>query len=241
MTYRQPFRGDFRISQRYGDYIEGVTVGTIHTGIDYACPLNTPILASEAGTVMACGWDNTGYGYRVILKHGDGRATLYAHLNKVCVTLYELVAQGDQIGLSGSSGKSTGPHLHFEARRKWNDYKAHFDPMTLPLQNFADFAEETAANPEETQQNPAPTSQKLKGADAFQAGSLLKITAPLGAKAFFSDVFEVFEPLPQWTELYYTGKTAKHNGYTYMQVVPMQRPRWIAVHDNDTQIIDEEA
>lgn len=241
MTYRQPFRGDYRITQRYGEHIDGVTVGPAHTGIDYACPLGTQILASEAGTVMACGWDSTGFGYRVIIKHGDGRATMYAHLSKVMVTLYELVAQGDPIGLSGYSGNvfpegPAGAHLHFEARKKWNDYKSHFDPMDLPLMNFADA---TTGKPEGTSQNLAGTSQKLKNADAFQPG-VLAIVAPDGAKVFRPDWTILPYGFPMGTKVHYTGRTAERNGYTYMEVYEDPPKRWVAVHDHRTQIIDEE-
>ena len=129
MNYRQPFSGDYPITQRFG---EKYTDPKGHTGIDYACPLNTPVLASEAGTVTAAGWDATGYGNRVVIRHSDGNSTLYAHLRTVSVTVGQKVERGQIIGYSGSTGNSTGPHLHFEARGA--DGKA-FDPMNLPLQS----------------------------------------------------------------------------------------------------------
>lgn len=134
LTYRQPFAGDFPITQRYGETV----TSSFHTGIDYACPLGTPILASADGGVMAAGWDATGFGNRVIILHDGHHATLYAHLQTVAVFVNQKVQQGDVIGMSGSTGNSTGPHLHFEARTVWSDYKSHFDPMTLPLMSVDD-------------------------------------------------------------------------------------------------------
>ena len=140
ITYRQPFRGEYPISQRYGEVIAGVTYkGKPHTGIDYACPFGTEILASADGTVLLSGYDGSGFGNWIVILHEKDKATVYAHLSERYVYVNQKVRQGDVIGLSGSSGYSTGPHLHFEARSKWNDPASHKDPMTyLPLMSFAD-------------------------------------------------------------------------------------------------------
>lgn len=226
MTYRQPFKGEYPITQRYGEK----DTSAFHTGIDYACPMGTEILASEAGLVVFAGWDKTGYGNLVIIQHNDGNATLYAHLSKIGVVLRQKAEQGQVIGLSGSTGNSTGPHLHFEARRRWNDYKSHFDPMDLPLMTVYDFAN--------TGSVPSQDCPQLKDADAFKEGDVLTVTAPLGAKAFHNDHFDYFSPYPKGASFYYTGKTTQRNGYTYMQVVPLARPVWVAVNDGETQILD---
>lgn len=226
MTYRQPFRGEYPITQRYGEK----DTSAFHTGIDYACPVTTPILASADGKVMHAGWLNGGWGYCVIIQHNDGNATLYAHLSKIGVVPRQKVEQGQVIGLSGSTGNSTGPHLHFEARRRWADYKSHFDPMDLPLMTVYDFAN--------TGSVPSQGCPQLKDADAFREGDVLTVTAPLGAKAFHNDHFDYFSPYPKGASFYYTGKTTQHNGYTYMQVVPLARPVWVAVNDGETQILD---
>ena len=134
INYRQPFTGEYPITQCYG----GTDTSAFHTGIDYACPLGTPILASASGVVMAAGWDATGYGNRVIILHDAHHATLYAHLKSVTVFVNQKVTQGDVIGYSGSTGNSTGPHLHFEARSIWYDYKTHFDPMDLSMKSVDD-------------------------------------------------------------------------------------------------------
>lgn len=132
ITYRQPFEGEYPITQKYGELIPGVTYNNQpHTGIDYACPRGTPILASAEGTVMFAGWDTTGYGLCVNIQHPDGKATLYAHLSKVYVNKGDKVRKGQEIGLSGDSGNVTGAHLHFEARENWYNYLSHRDPITF--------------------------------------------------------------------------------------------------------------
>ena len=224
ITYRQPFTGDYPISQKYGETI----TSDFHTGIDYACPVNTPILASADGIVMKAGWDSTGYGNMVIILHSAHSATLYAHLSECAVYDNQRVKQGDVIGWSGYSGNVIpegirGAHLHFEARDRWNDPKSHKDPMTLPLMTFA---------------APPNTERNLKNADQFAEGDTVEIVAPMGAKAFYTG-FGDRTVYGKGARFYYTGKTEDRNGYTYMQVIPLSAPVWIAVHDNDCQILDK--
>ncbi|MDK2835821.1 MAG: hypothetical protein PWP21_598 [Thermosediminibacterales bacterium] len=87
-----------------------------HTGVDIAAPYNTPIKAADSGTVTFAGWQG-GYGRLVIVSHGNGFETYYAHTNKILVKVGEAVEKGEKIALVGSSGRSTGPHLHFEIRK----------------------------------------------------------------------------------------------------------------------------
>ncbi len=87
----------------------------MHTGIDYAAPYGTPIRAAESGKVFQAGWMG-GYGQAVIIIHGKGVSTLYGHMSKINVESGQMVKKGDVIGLVGSTGLSTGPHLHFEVR-----------------------------------------------------------------------------------------------------------------------------
>lgn len=97
------------ITQRYVWY---------HRGLDIAAGSGTPVLAADAGRVIVAGWpDNGGYGNRVMIDHGNGYVTLYGHLSRIDVTVGQTVNRGNQIGLEGSTGRSTGPHLHFEIRR----------------------------------------------------------------------------------------------------------------------------
>lgn len=86
---------------------------TYHKGIDWAVPTGTAVNASCGGVVAKAGW-GSGYGYVVYINHEDGRQTRYGHLSKVLVKAGDSVKQGDRIGLSGNTGVSTGPHLHFE-------------------------------------------------------------------------------------------------------------------------------
>ena len=85
----------------------------MHQGIDIAAPFGTPIVAAASGEVISVGW-LSGYGNLVKLKHLDGSITLYAHNNRNLVSHGQKVAQGEQIAEMGSTGHSTGPHLHFE-------------------------------------------------------------------------------------------------------------------------------
>lgn len=86
---------------------------TYHRGVDWSTPTGSAIYASSGGTVAKAGWGG-GYGYVIYINHADGRQTRYAHLSKVLVRSGQHVDQGEKIGLSGSTGISTGPHLHFE-------------------------------------------------------------------------------------------------------------------------------
>ena len=89
--------------------------GRMHTGIDIAAPSGTPIRAAKAGEVIFTGWLG-GYGNAVILDHGDGIATLYGHQSRIGCTEGQILNQGDILGFVGTTGHSTGNHLHFEVR-----------------------------------------------------------------------------------------------------------------------------
>jgi len=220
MTYRQPFKGDYPITQRFG---EKYTNKDGHTGIDFGCPAGTPILASNDGLVFFAGWKDGGYGYCIFIKHDDGFVTIYEHLLKdIPVAMSQRVLQGQVIGFSGSTGNSTGPHLHFEMR---DENGKAFDPMTVL----------TSVDDRVVAENATTT---LKNADAFEEGDTVKVVAPLGAKAFFRG-FNDKTAYPQGSRFYYTGKTEKRNGYTYMEVIPLSVPMWVAVHDHETQILDK--
>ena len=87
-----------------------------HKGLDVAAVTGTPIVAAAAGTVITSGWSNTGYGYCVRIAHENGVETLYAHCSELYVSEGQYVAQGQKIADVGSTGWSTGPHLHLEIR-----------------------------------------------------------------------------------------------------------------------------
>ncbi len=84
-----------------------------HRGVDWSCPTGTAVRAAGTGKVIQAGW-NGSYGYCVTILHSDGRQTLYAHLSKVLVSKGQQVKQNTKIALTGNTGNSTGPHLHFE-------------------------------------------------------------------------------------------------------------------------------
>jgi murein DD-endopeptidase MepM/ murein hydrolase activator NlpD len=96
-----------------------------HSGLDIGMPTGAPIDAAADGTVLEAGWDN-GYGNYVKIDHGDGLVTIYGHMSQILAAAGEPIAAGELIGLVGSTGVSTGPHLHFEVRR---DGRAQ-DPLT---------------------------------------------------------------------------------------------------------------
>jgi murein DD-endopeptidase MepM/ murein hydrolase activator NlpD len=87
-----------------------------HAGIDVAAPVGTPIVAIDAGEVLKAYWNQDGYGGLVVIAHVSGYETWYGHLDRLDVQTGERVRRGEQIGLMGSTGFSTGPHLHFEVR-----------------------------------------------------------------------------------------------------------------------------
>lgn len=91
----------------------GMRWGTLHAAIDFACSAGTSIKASDGGTVVFSGW-NGGYGYMVKIDHGNGFQTVYAHNSSNAVTVGQKVAQGEVIAYVGSTGDSTGNHVHFE-------------------------------------------------------------------------------------------------------------------------------
>jgi len=109
-----------RITQRFYWY---------HQAIDIASRDGPNILAAQSGTVVTAGWNGGGYGNYVIIDHGNGYQTLYAHMlnNSIAVTLGQKVNQGQKIGVMGSTGRSTGPHLHFEIKTT----KGKLDPLSI--------------------------------------------------------------------------------------------------------------
>ena len=88
--------------------------GRLHSGVDLALPEGSPVRASDNGKVILAENSGNGYGTYIILDHGNGFKTLYGHNSSLCVSVGDVVAQGDLIAYSGSTGNSTGPHLHFE-------------------------------------------------------------------------------------------------------------------------------
>lgn len=122
---KYPLPQVYRLSSGYGQRIDPITGrrGAFHQGLDFAAPTGTRILAAETGTVIVAEWYG-GYGNCVIISHGGGVWTLYAHMSSISVKKGQTVKRGNTIGKVGSTGRSTGAHLHFEVRV---DQK-HVDP-----------------------------------------------------------------------------------------------------------------
>ncbi|MFJ3927097.1 peptidoglycan DD-metalloendopeptidase family protein [Streptomyces sp. NPDC090022] len=98
-----------------------------HTGVDFIARSGTSVKAVSAGTVVSAGWGGS-YGNEVVVKHADGHYSQYAHLSQLSVSVGQSVTAGQQLGLSGSTGNSTGPHLHFEIRTG-PGYGSDVDPL----------------------------------------------------------------------------------------------------------------
>ncbi len=108
--------GGFFIWPADNHYLSGNDYWSGHLAIDIAAGTGMPLYAADSGVVVYAGWMNGGYGYMVMIDHRNGYHTLYAHMSSINVTCGDSVWQGQVIGLAGSTGNSTGPHLHFEVR-----------------------------------------------------------------------------------------------------------------------------
>jgi murein DD-endopeptidase MepM/ murein hydrolase activator NlpD len=128
VRFYRPVRGP--IGDRFGAPRAG---GRSHAGIDFPVGYGTRVGAAGVGTTIFAGWNNGGYGNLVVIQHRDGYTTWYAHLSQITSWVGERVSGGTRIGYVGSTGYSTGPHLHFEVR-KWN---TPLDPMPFMLSSTA--------------------------------------------------------------------------------------------------------
>ena len=124
--YAWPCNGIRWITSKFGGRNSPGGIGsTNHKGVDIGTPMGTPVLAAKAGKVTWASW-NGGYGNCVIISHGKGNSTLYGHLSSYNVKVGDSVSQGQVVAYSGSTGNSTGPHLHFGIKE--ND--SWVDPLT---------------------------------------------------------------------------------------------------------------
>lgn len=101
----------YRVDPLYKDY-------RLHAGLDFAAPSGTPIYATADGVVQAAGFNTDGYGNKVVINHGYGYQTLYGHMVRVKAKVGQGVKRGEVIGYIGSTGKSTGPHCHYEVIKR---------------------------------------------------------------------------------------------------------------------------
>lgn len=120
MTFEEPVRG-FSINSRFGmRRLGGERGARMHKGVDIAAPRGTSVYASGEGEVVRIGYQPEGYGSFIEMRHPNGMTTFYAHLSRIDVASGDRIQAGERIGLVGSTGYSTGPHLHFEVRREGN-------------------------------------------------------------------------------------------------------------------------
>lgn len=108
--FDMPVKSDFRFTSGFGQ-----RWGRLHAGTDFAAPIGTPIYTTADGVVTSAAW-SSGYGRLIKIQHEFGIETRYAHLNRISVNVGQRVSRGDRIGDMGNSGRSTGPHLHYEVR-----------------------------------------------------------------------------------------------------------------------------
>lgn len=124
------------VSQRFGENVASYPEYNGHPGIDYACPEGTPAAAPAGGTVMTSGADPAypGRGLHAVIDHGGGLTSYLMHLSRTIAVPGEAVAQGDSVGLSGNTGWSSGPHLHWGLRddaQMQNGRRGFIDPAPL--------------------------------------------------------------------------------------------------------------
>lgn len=118
--FQQPLTSFKRISDDYGNRIHPTLgIEKFHNGVDFAAPTGTPILAAYNGTVVGAAY-NSSMGNYVMINHGDGLYTIYMHASALYVSAGQTVTKGQQIAAVGSTGRSTGPHLHFGVRLNGN-------------------------------------------------------------------------------------------------------------------------
>jgi murein DD-endopeptidase MepM/ murein hydrolase activator NlpD len=133
-----------------------------HTGVDYAAPTGTPVMSVADGVVTESSYQGA-YGNMVVIQHNASQSTVYAHLSRMNVRKGQTIKQGDNIGAVGSTGMSTGPHLHFEFRINGR----HVDPLTLAQQGSAEPISE-AKRPQFNQRAQYARSQLMAAAQMRQ-------------------------------------------------------------------------
>ncbi|MGV9010424.1 M23 family metallopeptidase [Brevundimonas sp.] len=127
IAFAEPVRG-YDINSPFGlRRLADEAAARHHDGVDIAAPLGTSVYVASEGVVMRTGYYPQGYGRFIEVRHPNGMTTLYGHLSRVDVASGSTLAEGERIGLVGSTGRSTGPHLHFEVRR--NDRQ--IDPVRV--------------------------------------------------------------------------------------------------------------
>ena len=208
MQLIKPFNGNYPVTQAFG---EKTTDPKGHNGIDYGLPLGTPVLAAADGEVWKAGWDSTGYGNCVMIKHPDGSGTVYGHLLNWSVYAGQKVKAGEKIGNSGNSGNSTGAHLHFEYRTKYDNYKTAIDPTPY-------FTEPEL---------PASNSSAGWYEVVCDSGANIRMTPGGALKSW----------LPKGVRVHLTGNSSVANNLTWFEIVGGY---WVARADSEGTVLIED-
>ncbi|RZJ32096.1 MAG: M23 family metallopeptidase [Brevundimonas sp.] len=116
IVFAEPVRG-YAVNSSFGLRRLPGQAARHHDGVDIAAPTGTGVRVAAEGRILRTGYDAGGYGRFIEVRHPNGMSTLYGHLSRVDVASGDVVSPGQRIGLVGSTGRSTGPHLHFEVRR----------------------------------------------------------------------------------------------------------------------------
>ena len=224
VSFRQPFQGDYVITLDYGEKFPPLyTDESPHRGIDYGCPMNTPILASADGYVTYIGRLKQGYGNYIILSHDGAYSTLYAHLSEILVREEQQVKQGQVIGRSGTTGNSTGPHLHFELRKN----NIAIDPKTM-LQNVIDVEFDTPAH------TPAKFTSPKSG--------YVRVVCDVANARCHCDMNQVKNQLEKGSVIAITDNVTMWHDLPYRDYWDTKVGCWlrIAEHDSFVQMLEEE-
>ena len=222
--YRQPFKGDYPITLDYGEKFEPLyTDESPHRGIDYGCPEGTEILASNDGTVIYTGTLTVGYGKYVQLLHDGGYSTFYAHLSAILVREGQAVSIGQVIGLSGNTGNSTGPHLHFEVRKNGHAV----DPKAM-LQSVFD-GDPISSTPEPEK----PTFKSLHSGTAVVVCDVANVRC-------HCDMSRVMGQLKRGDIIAIGDQVTMYNGLPFRDFWDPRVSCWlrIAEHDPTTQMLE---
>ena len=223
VSFRQPFVGEYGISLDFGEiYPPLYTYESPHQGIDYLTPMGTDILASADGVVEYTANLTVGYGKYIRLKHDEGYVTLYAHLSEILVRERQTVSKGQVIGKSGTSGNSTGPHLHFEVRKNG----VVIDPKTV-LQSVFD------SNPN----NNTPNLSKPKF-DTVAHGECIVVADVVNVRCH-CDMSRVIDQLYKGDTIVIGSNTTEYMGLPFRDFWDGKHQCYlrIAEHDIDTQLI----
>jgi hypothetical protein len=145
-----------------------------HFGVDYGCPIGTPVYASKAGKVVIAGWNDQGYGNLVKIAHDDDNCqTYYAHLSLVACQVNQIVEVGQYLGKTGNTGSSTGPHIHFELRINGQAV----DPIPYLDDSATGLSGNTELSPGDTREF---TADEI--VSDITVGALIRVTATAGLR-----------------------------------------------------------